>query len=437
MNQIRSGGRSTTCIRLRHKILYGMGYLSVALTTDVTLTWLLKCYRPDPLDVRWKVLVSGAGFAAAVLLGRVVDALADPLVGYWSDRVRTRLGRRKPFILVGAPLLALLFVLIWTPPTPGISAANAIYLGATASAFFFVFTIVVCPYLAMLPDITRDRTERVSLTAWQAAFNVVGAVGGMALVGYLIEHYGYRTMAVSLSPVILFCSWAPLLVPQTAASARPSTLVLPSALRRTLQNPLFLPYVLAQLCFWIAVRMTLLVLPKLLGVRAQVAETKIGLVMAAGLLVAALLLPFMPRCARRVGKKRLLIGSMLYFGLLMLPLPFIGDLPLALSPLGQAFLLMACAGPAVAVLFTLPNAIVADIVDRDETSTGERREAIYFGVQGLIVKFGMGVGGAMAAVLLERFGETASGQGGFLACSLAAMTISCLAAAVMTRYRDR
>jgi GPH family glycoside/pentoside/hexuronide:cation symporter len=87
------------------------------------------------------------------------------------------------------------------------------------------------------------------------------------------------------------------------------------------------------------------------------------------------------------------------------------------------------------VLFSLPNAIVADIVDRDEKSTGERREAIYFGVQGLLVKAGMGVGVSIAAALLWLFGAEVDRQGGYLACALAVTAISLAAAAVMTRYR--
>jgi GPH family glycoside/pentoside/hexuronide:cation symporter len=414
-----------------------MGYLSVALATDVTLTWLLKHYYPDSRGVASKASVSVAAFIVAIVFGRAVDALADPLVGYWSDRVRSRLGRRKPFILVGAPLLALMFVLIWTPPVPGESLVNGAYIAIAFALFFFLFTVVVCPYLAMLPEITSSRDERVSLTAWQGAFNVLGAVGGTIASGYLIDHYGYRTMGLCLAPVILVSSWAPLLVPQPAASTRPSGFSLGEALMSTLRNPLFVPYVLAQLLFWIAVRIIIGVMPKLLDVRFQVGETVISTVMATGLLVAALFLPFMPRIVRRTGKKRLLVGSMAYLGLVALPVPFLGRLPLPVSGIGQAFLLMAFAGPAIAVLFTLPNAIVGDIVDRDEERTGERREAMYFGVQGLLVKAGMGLGMGLAAALLRGFGAEVERQGGYFACALAVTVLSLCAAAVMTRYRER
>ncbi len=422
-------------IAWKHKLLYGMGYLSVALTTDMTLTWLLKRYRPDPADPKWNVLVTAGAFAAALVVGRIMDAVADPLVGFWSDRVQTRWGRRKPFIFIGAPLLAIMFVLIWIPPTSTVSLLNGLYLAVTASLFFFFFTVVVCPYLAMLPEITSDPAERVRLTTWQGGFNILGAVGGMLIAGYLIDHYGYLTMALWFAPAVLLCSWAPLLVPTPAESAAPSDFPLAQALLTTLRNPFFLPYVVSQLLFWMALRIIMGALPKLVEVRAEVAETQQGIVMAAGLLVAALVFPFMPGLARRMGKKVILLGAMLYFGVVMIPLIFLGNLPLPLSAFGQAVLVMALAGPAIAVLFTLPNAIVADIVDRDEEQTGQRREAIYFGVQGFIVKAGLGLGIGLAALELAHFGETAARQGGFVACPLTAMAFAWLAAAVLTRYR--
>lgn len=437
----RSAGPSTASassehsVAWHHKLLYGMGYLSVALSTDMTVVWLLKRYRPDPADFRWHALVSAGAFALAMVVGRVVDAVADPLVGFWSDRVRTPWGRRKPFIFLGAPLLALTFVLVWVPPTATESLVNGVYLAVVASLFLFAFTIVVCPYLAMLPEITADPAERVRLTACQGGYNILGAVGGVCLAGYLIEHHSYRTMGACFAPIVLLCSWAPLLVPTPAAGPAPSHFPLVRALQSTFRNPFFVPYVIGQLLFWVSLRIIVGSLPKLVEVRAEVGEARQGLVVAVGLLVAGLVVPFLPRAARRLGKKPILTASMIYFGLLMVPLAFLGKLPLPMSAYGQAVLLMALAGPPVAALFTLPNAIVADIVDRDEERTGQRREAVYFGVQGLLVKAGMGLGIGLAALELGYLGETVTRQGGFLACIMTSMAFAWLAAAVMSRYR--
>ena len=97
------------------------------------------------------------------------------------------------------PILALVFVLVWIPPTPAASLANGIHLAVMVSLFFLAFTIVVCPYLSMLPEMTADPQERVKLTAWQGVFNIIGVIGGMdgfmlpdakghaSMVRYLLE----------------------------------------------------------------------------------------------------------------------------------------------------------------------------------------------------------------------------------------------------------
>lgn len=425
-----------TSVPLLHKFLYGLAYVPVGLSTIMVMTWIgMRYYPPETATAASVALATEGAVAAALILGRVVDAIADPLLGYWSDRLRTRWGRRKPFILVGGPLLAVTFVLIWTPPVPALSAINAVYLGITASAFFFAFTVVVCPYLAMLPEITPDPAERVSLGAWQGGFNVLGTVGGMALTGYLVHSYGYRTMALVWAPVILLCAWAPLLVPTPVAAEEPSALPLRRAVASTFSNPWFPPYVISQLLFWLALSIVLMAGLQLPVARARVDEAVAGLPLAAALLVAGLLFPVMRTLAERVSKRRLLMGAMVWLGLMMVPLIFAGLLPLPLTAFQQMFLVMALAGPSVAALFALPNPMVGDIVDHDEELTGQRREAIYFGVQGLLVKAGTGVGAGIAVLLLGLFGNDATRQGGFIACPLVAMVLAWVAAAVLTRYR--
>ncbi len=424
-------------LTLTHKVLYGLGHLGVALTTGVALAWLLPRYRPDPTDLRWTVLAPAGAFAVAMIVGHGVDALANPLVGFWSDRVRTRWGRRKPFILIGAPFLAITFVLVWAPPVAASSALNAVYLAITASCFFFAFIVVVCPYLAMLPEITSDPGQRVSLAVWQGVSNLIGGVGGMLASGYLIDRHGYVVMALCMAPIVLLCSWAPLLVPMAAESAPISGRSLRGAVTGALRDRFFLPYVIGQLLFWMGVRVILGALPKIVGARAGVAETQQGLVMAVGLLVAALFFPLIPVLSRRVGNKHVLVGAMVLFGIAMIPLAALGRLPVPWSVLGQAGAIMVLVGPSIAVLFTIPNALLSDIAARDAQEAGEGREAIYFGVQGLIVRAGQGLGVGLAAVELAHFGETAAQSGGFVACPLTAMAFAWLGALVTMRYPGR
>lgn len=429
-----AGGPSIR-VPLKHKFLYGLAYVPVGLATILTMSWIGMLYFPTAAAAGSVKLVTYAGWVIAVNFGRVVDAVADPLMGYWSDRVRTRWGRRKPFILVGGPLLAVAFALLWAPPAPaGVAFANAVYLAATLALFFFTFTVVVCPYLAMLPEITADPAERVSLGAWQGGLNVVGVVGGMVLTGYLVARYDYRTMGLLYIPIILVCAWAPLLVPTPVAAQNASELPLRQAIKSTFRNPWFRPYVISQLLFWMALSIVIYSSTQLPIVRAGATEETTALPLAAALLVAGLLFPTMRSVADRFGKGAILLWAMVWMAVVMVPLMFAGMLPLPIAPMWQIAIAMLLAGPSVAALFALPNPIVGDIVDHDETLTGQRREAIYFGVQGLLVKAGMGFGLGLAGVLLDVFGDELTRQGGFVACPLVAMVLALIAAAIFRRY---
>ncbi|MGC9319327.1 MAG: MFS transporter [Armatimonadota bacterium] len=426
-------------VPLLHKLLYGVGYVSLGVTSIMVMTWIEERYLPTEGEGTVALaLVTGTAFLIALTAGRVVDAVADPLIGYWSDRVRTRWGRRKPFIFLGGPLFAVMFALMWLPPVQEAAALpstlNAVYLAVTASVFFFAFTVVVCPYLAMLPEITADPSERVSLATWQGAFNVAGTVGGMVLASYLVDVYGYRTMALVLAPILLVCLWIPLLVPTPVQAQSSCDLDLRRAVVGTLRNPWFPPYVVSQVCLWLSLSVILAAAISMVKGLAGVGDFEASLPVAAALLVAGALFPAVRPVALRIGKPRLLLGGTIWFAVMMVPLMLLGRLPLPLSIYWQAVLIMALAGPSVAALFALPNAMVADIVDHDEGLTGQRREAIYFGVQGLLVKAGMGIGTGTAGLLLASLGDTAQNPGGFIACPLLAMLLAGAAAAILTRY---
>lgn len=421
-------------VPLRDSLLYGFGYVPLALLAGLTGTWLFKFYRPDPNDPEMTVLVSAGAFFAAMTVKSIMDAVTDPLVGYLSDRTRTRWGRRKPYLLVGGPLLAVTTVLLWRPPTPGESVANGIYLGVMAALTFVCFTIVACPYLAMLPEITTSLVGRVKLTTWQGAFNVLGSLIALAGAGVLIDQFGYRGMVLCMAPLILLASWAPLLVKERAVTHEPAGMPFGQAMIATVRNRHFVPYVISQLLFWEALWIVLAAVPKLVEIRAEVSETVQGLIVASSMVAAVGMFPLAPKLTARFGKKKILRAGMVWFGLLMVPLMLIGAGPAFLSPIAQALVVMLLAGPPVATLFSLPNAILADIIDRDEEQTGQRREAMYFGVQGLIVKAGAGIGPGIAGLLLGTFGETATEQGGFTAALIAALLFSLAAAAVLSRY---
>ncbi|MBU0580343.1 MAG: MFS transporter, partial [Candidatus Margulisbacteria bacterium] len=162
------------------KFLYTNCSFGGLLLTQTLITWLMFYYAPPTHNPQGLVpLVPIFAMGLAVFVGRLVDAIADPLIGYWSDHAETPWGRRKPFILLGNIPLIFCFIMLWYPPVTVMSQANVWHVMIYLSAFFFFFTVVICPCLALLPELAKTIKERLSLSTWMAFMIIAGAALGM------------------------------------------------------------------------------------------------------------------------------------------------------------------------------------------------------------------------------------------------------------------
>lgn len=179
------------------------------------------------------VPVGIAGAATTSVL--VFDMITDPLIGYLSDKTRTRWGRRAPWMVCGAVVMAGgMYGLFSTPDGMTGVAALPWVLG------FFVlatlgFTMVSIPYGAMAGEMTQDVRERSVMTAWRMGFASVGILVGGALIPGIAAGAGYAHAALVASPLIIGAIWISVFatrntpridVPSTASPARMVTLVL-------------------------------------------------------------------------------------------------------------------------------------------------------------------------------------------------------------------
>ena len=114
----------------------------------------------------------------AILIALVIDAISDPLVGYWSDNFRSRWGRRHPFMYASAVPVAATYYLLWTPPD-GLSQAELFaYLLGLAVLIRTCITFYETPSSALLPELSTDYEQRTSLQSFRIFF---GWTGGNAM----------------------------------------------------------------------------------------------------------------------------------------------------------------------------------------------------------------------------------------------------------------
>ncbi len=381
------------------RMLYGAGYLGVSLSTFAITTWMANFYLPPEegsVSLIPNISFFGVVFASSYLfgfaqsIGRVVDAVSDPFVGYFSDNTRSRWGRRRPYIIFGAPLMALLFLLVFTPPFAQMAKGNFFWLMIIISFFYLFYTIVITPYLALLPEIARTTTDRLKLSAWQTVFNVLGIAIAVVLGGVIHYYFGYRGMALVFALVIM----AAFLVPglRTREVGEPHVeekMGFWRSLVITLRNRPFLIFLCGQILIWFGFSLMLTSLRHVVVALMRRGSLEMAICMFLTLVLAVVFMPVVFRLTHKIGKKMTYIYLVSFFvpslfALYLLQSPWIGGYSAALG-----YFLFALMGIPCSAFFLIPNAIIGEVIDYDEKKTGRRREGIYYSTQALLNKTGL------------------------------------------------
>jgi GPH family glycoside/pentoside/hexuronide:cation symporter len=402
------------------RLLYASAHFGISALAFSVIEYLGHFYKGD-LERGLPPRVEPALFAVALLAGRLLDAVTDPLVGHWSDTIRTRWGRRKPFMAVGIPLTVLSFIALWWTPDAASTMLNFAYVLTVLSIFFLGFTLVSCPYLALLPEIVRSDRDRVGLASLQAVFNVLGNIAGAVVGGALMAKYGAMGMGIVLAGASGLTFVLGLMGPHELhpEKAAPS-LRLSQSLRATFGNRNFLHYGGGFLLFWIGLAGLLANVPVIVSTLLGRTEAEAGALTGVALVCSVLCLPLVGIASARWGKRKVFLAALAWFAILVPAVGTVGAWPGGLSGLLQGIIVFALAGPPISALFVMPYALVAEVVDADEELTGARREAMYFGVNGFLQKAGLGLGGAWAALLWSISAQIAAEADGLRVSGLIA-----------------
>lgn len=361
-------------------IAYGIGRLgSSALLSVFSLASVYVYWEHFQLD---PVL---AGWANAI--GKVVIALAGFLMGYVSDATVTKWGRRKPFVAIGAPLLALSFVLYFTPQY-FVSMSDQWALFAYAAffngLFHFAYAFLLTPFQSWMPEISEP-SERIGLSRLQNTSNLIsnaiGVILGFELPSLLLDPSAWKLLGLlcglAVAEVLLYLP-SVLLIPKERTVAPRRDIM--RELRVVLSNGNYMKWLLAQGLVSVATTMVTSVVlsyvTAVVGIKGATGALGFALV----LLVMILVFFYVwGRLATRIGKgKTLLISN----AILILTLPMtmvIGqvDLPIETVALGYFFIAVGAMGLSGFQLF--PYVVIADLAHDDEIRTGENRAGMYTG----------------------------------------------------------
>jgi glycoside/pentoside/hexuronide:cation symporter, GPH family len=367
---------------LRAKLMYASASLGGEALTQSRSLWLLYFYT-EANDY-----LSPLAVGAILTVARLIETVDDGLVGFWSDRTRSRLGRRIPFVLAATPFWALFGFLLFTPPTSS-AAATAAYLFIVLELYFLASTFAGGPYEALLPEIAPSSEERIQITWMRVYFGVAGAAIGLVLSGLLIDVAGYAAMAAVIAILALVARYVGLAGVWRHASRtqEPAEVGLGDALRATLANRYFLLFLPTFALFQLGFQVLLGVLPFLVKAALDVDEEGawVGALAAVAIGTMALTIPLAARLARRRPKHEVYRLFLLSAVVLFPFLAFAGFLP-GIPVEVQLVAGMVIVGLPIAGNYLFPAPLTADIIDYDELRTGMRREATYFGAQNFVEK---------------------------------------------------
>jgi GPH family glycoside/pentoside/hexuronide:cation symporter len=399
-------------LRLPNKVAYALGAAGFVVTDRLLMTWAFFFYSPpagEGLPERlpaWTLFGVITVWGLISVLGRVVDGVLDPIVAARTDRSRHAFGRRRIYMLGGVVPLAVCTALVFFPPVAGPSWLNAAFAGFAFCAYFATFTVYVCPFQALLPDLCHTEKSRVSLSTIQGIATLAGAaivmIGSPLLLGALDDGPGaFQTVAVVFAFIAFVLMVAPIVgIPESRLS-RPVTNEPPpllESLRSTLGAPGMLRYLIGNVAFWFGFNIVASGVPYFVTVLMGEGVEYSGMVLTVTFAFCGVCFPFVGWLALRIGKGRtMVLGALSMAGVMF-------AVPLITSPL-SGLIIIGLGGFPIAVLMAVPKAILAQLTQEDTRRSGLRREAMFYAAEGFVLKLNLGVSSAVLAALLV-FGKS-------------------------------
>jgi GPH family glycoside/pentoside/hexuronide:cation symporter len=351
------------------------------------------------------VLKVGPGTVGTVMaLAQVWDAITDPVLGYLSDHTSWKWGRRRPYIVLGAPPAALFFFLLFSPPKQLSAETIPIFFAVVYTLFLSFRTVWETPYFALAPELTLDYDERTRLSAYQQVFASFGDILGAMAPGLLLAYFatkrsGYSFLGLGVGFIAICAALSSYAgTRENPALAKKSKLSLIESLRATLSNRPYVLLVLTSSATAISNYTTITVIRYLIKYWFQRPDLESWFFGAffVGVFVS---IPLWIKLIGLIGKKAAFIFAMVTYSVLLWLIMLLGRDDYIIF--GGC---MVIAGAFNVSLWLIAGAIVPDIIEWDQLRVKERREGAYYGTWTLIRKGAIGGAFVIVGFLLEYFG---------------------------------
>lgn len=371
-------------------ILYGLG-VSYFMLDQLFVQWLNYFYLP-PANSTLKPILTARYLIYGFIFMRLIDAIADPVVGYMSDHSNSRFGRRSIFMIIGGIPLAISMILFYFPQG-NTQLQMLAYFSVIGGIYFTAYTLVGGPYNSLIPDLANTKNERINLSTVQSVFRLVFTAIPMILSPKLIaifskgtsELVGFRKMIILFSLLSLIGVYACALFLGERKLTNKKDISKGASFRKTIKqlyNKEIIYYFLGFFFFFSAFNILRNVINYYVVIIMKQSTGAVTLISAIIFGFAAIFFPITNKLTKLFGfKKMMLINlSSIIFGT-------VGLIIFKNSNLMIIYTFYAIIGTGISgAAFIFPPAMLSEISTSIASKSGVSVEGLLFGIQGFFLK---------------------------------------------------
>jgi GPH family glycoside/pentoside/hexuronide:cation symporter len=438
-------------LKLSTIISYALGQLGWSMLMGIINIYLVWFYLAPKEANLPKYIPQGnvLGFLTVIglitMAGRFLDAITDPWIANLSDKSKSKYGRRISFMMKSAVPLAIFTTLVFYSPVNSISLINVIFLIITLFSFYIFYTMYVTPYFALLSELGQNSNDKINLsTAISVTFFIGTAFAFFApsFWGIFIANGMEKVLAIRLTiGLMALVALVFLFIPvftideKKYSDNKPSGQNMLESIKSTFSNKNFLMFTISDLMYFTALTVFQTGLIYYTTVLMRLPESMMGILNMMLVVFSFIFYPFVNILAKKIGKKKMLVFAFFNLMITYLYIYFLGMEFLPVSTKVQAYILVIVTSLPMAIFGILPNVVVADIAADDAEKTGQRNEAMFFGVRTFMSKIGQMLAMLIFSSLLV-FGKDVGNDLGIRLTSPVAVIICFIGLVFFMKYKE-
>jgi len=432
---------------LKIKIIYALGQFGWSLGYYAIGNLLIAFYFAPENETEYNFpefispeLVFGffTIFGLVAFFGRLFDAITDPIIANFSDKFESKFGKRRPFLLISALPFAVFSVLAFYPISES-STTNAIWLALNLFLFFIFFTLYTVPYSAWMSELGKTNKERLNISTLISVTWALGFAFGNfihQLVAYFEKQLDITTAFQYAVASVAFVAFIFMLLPaifideKKYSISTSNNLDTKTNLSLVWQNKNFRTFALSDLFYWMALTSIQTGILYYVTILLQEPKENITAYLTVMFLFSFVLYYPVNILAKKLGKKILINTGYIIFMLVFISIFFINHT----VPSSIFYAIILASAIPMAIFGILPNAIIADVANKDFKASHQNKAAMYFGLRMFMMKIGIAFTTLVFPSLLY-FGRSATNDFGVRLTLIFAVFVCCFGLYFFNKFK--